>query len=109
MASRVFETGATRNQDADKYDYEGFLSPTALEAFAEYMHRNRLQPDGNLRASDNWQLRIPQEAYMKSMWRHFHAVWKSHRQGETNIDDLCALFFNVQGLLHEVIKEKNNE
>ena len=50
-----FGTGATRDSDANKLDFEGFLSPPALEAYAEYMHRHRFQADGVVRASDNWQ------------------------------------------------------
>ena len=102
---RTFDTGATRDTDEGKLDFEGFLSPEALEAFAQYMHENRLQGDGTMRASDNWQKGIPEEAYMKSMWRHFFAVWKGFRAGECINDDLCALMFNVQGLLHERKKD----
>ena len=105
---RKFETGATRDSDENKLDYEGFLSPLAIKAFGEYMHKNRFQADGVIRDSDNWQKGIPVDAYMKSMWRHFFAVWESHRQGKPNKEDLCALYFNVQGMLHELIKEQDN-
>lgn len=106
---RTFESGATRDSDENKLDYEGFLSPQALEAFAMYMHRNRVQADGGLRDSDNWQKGMPRDAYMKSMWRHFMEVWKGHRQGgaaevPAMLDALCALMFNVQGYLHEYCK-----
>ena len=113
---RTFETGATRNLDHNKIDYEGFLSPTALHAFGEYMHGKRVQADGTLRASDNWQRGISIESYMQSMWRHMMDVWLLHRghspkQPETGlpvdkVEALCALLFNVQGLLHETLKEK---
>lgn len=99
---RVFETGATRDSDADKYDYEGFLSPGVLERFAEYMHKHRRQVDGSLRDSDNWQKGIPREQYMKSMWRHFMAVWSGHRCDQVSDEDLCALMFNVMGYLFEM-------
>jgi hypothetical protein len=102
---RVFKTGATRDVDENKLDFEGFLSPLAIEAFAEYMHKNRLQADGKLRDSDNWQKGIPKDAYMKSMWRHFFTVWKNYRAGVDYKEDLCALMFNVQGLLHEEMKD----
>lgn len=104
---RTFETGATRNGDSDKFDYEGFLSPLVLQRYAAYMHRNRLQADGALRDSDNWQKGIPQTAYMKSGWRHFMAWWSNHRQlpsDESVEDALCALLFNVSGYLHEHLK-----
>jgi len=111
---RTFETGATRNLDHNKIDYEGFLSPTALHAFGEYMHGKRVQADGTLRASDNWRKGIPLPSYMKSMWRHMMDVWQLHHgmapvQPETGApvdmeEALCALFFNVQGYLHEYLK-----
>jgi len=106
---RIFETGATRDLDADKYDYEGFLSPLVLDRFAAYMHKHRMQVDGSLRASDNWQKGIPKDAYMKSGWRHFMAWWKLHRQPKVDRpqleEALCALLFNAMGYLHEALKE----
>ena len=105
---RKFETGATRNLDDGKFDYDGFLSPLALKRFAEYMHKHRKQKDGTLRNSDNWQRGIPKEEYIKSLWRHFMEVWENHRKGDSSkkIEDaLCAMYFNVQGYLHELLKE----
>lgn len=104
---RVFETGATRDTDKDKLDFEGFLSPWALERYAQYMHQHRQQADGILRDSDNWQKGIPITAYVKSLWRHFFAVWKGHRRGNIGEEDLCALIFNAMGILHELTSEKN--
>ena len=101
---RQFDTGATRDKDDNKLDYEGFLCPLVLERYAQYMHKNRRQADGNFRASDNWQKGIPQTAYMKSMWRHFHAVWKGYRYDQLSDDDLCAIMFNSMGILHERLK-----
>lgn len=103
---RTFETGATRDTDKDKLDYEGFLAPSVLDAYARYMHRNRIQADGRQRASDNWQKGIPQDAYMKSLWRHFMDVWREHRAADPNRDvqeeALCAMLFNVMGYLFEI-------
>lgn len=103
---RTFTTGATRDTDEGKIDFEGFLSPLALEAFGQYMMKNQTQADGSKRASDNWQMGIPIDAYMKSGWRHWFSVWKKHRANEDNIEDLCAMLFNVQGLLFEHLKDK---
>lgn len=108
-STRQFDTGATRDQDTSKYDLEGFLSPLALEAFAKYMHKNRKMKDGSFRASDNWQKGIPQEVYMKSLWRHFFDAWKEHRgiKTEEGLETaLCAIMFNSMGMLHEMLKEK---
>lgn len=107
---RTFGTGATRNIDHDKLDYEGFLSPIALKEFAKYMHKNRIQADGTIRDSANWQKGIPLDSYMKSMWRHFFSVWENHRGVESDEDmitSLSALMFNVQGYLHEYSKNKD--
>lgn len=103
---RTFDTGATRDTDEGKLDYEGFLSPVVLEAFAEYMHSHRLQSDGTMRSADNWQRGIPLDSYMSSMWRHFMDVWKAHRGYPihvTHIDALMALAFNVMGYAHELM------
>lgn len=99
---RKFESGATRDSDDGKLDYEGFLSPAVLKRFAQYMHKHRVQADGEVRASDNWQKGIPQHAYMKSMFRHFMEVWELYRmesEGDEIQEALCALLFNVQGML----------
>ena len=106
---RTFDTGATRDVDTDKFDYEGFLSPLVLEAYAKYMHKNRYQKDGNIRDSDNWQKGIPLTAYMKSLWRHFFSLWKSHRGLKTEEDietSLCAILFNASGYLYELKKKE---
>ncbi len=105
---RQFETGATRDIDEGKFDYEGFLSPVVLERYAEYMHENRIQADGNLRDSDNWQKGIPKDAYIKSLWRHFMDLWKEHRNLDTTDGievALCAIMFNTMGYLHELLSE----
>lgn len=113
---RTFSTGATRNLDVNKLDFEGFLCPMVLESFAKYMHSHRIQKDGTMRSSSNWKSGIPDEVYMKSMWRHFFDVWKCYRSLEVlspedghpidSEEALCALLFNVQGMLHELLKEK---
>ena len=63
---RLFESGAIRDNDDDKLDLEGFYSPLVVKRFAEYMHKHRIQADGGLRASDNWQRGISKEVYIFS-------------------------------------------
>lgn len=107
MSARKFDTGATRDTDKGKYDYEGFLSPMVLQSFAEYMNRNREQSDGKLRDSDNWQKGIPKDVYIKSMWRHFMDVWLEHRGYESRgglKEALNGLLFNVMGYYYEILK-----
>jgi hypothetical protein len=108
---REFETGATRNNDATEPDYEGFMSPLVVHRFGEYMNKHRVQSDGQIRDSDNWQRGIPQRAYMKSLWRHVVDVWLHERRfGDRARDNeeeaLCAILFNASGKLHEILKEK---
>ena len=104
---RNFDTGATRDSEEGKNDYEGFYSPIVVKRFGDYMTVHRKQADGQLRSADNWQKGIPREAYMKSLWRHFLDLWMQHR-GYTGTDTLentlCAILFNVQGYLYEILQ-----
>ncbi len=106
---QTFESGATRDSDGDKPDYEGFLSPLVLVRYGEYMVKHRKQADGALRDSDNWQKGIPLKNYIKSALRHIMDVWLEHRGHKTKegIEEaLCAAMFNVMGYLHERLKAK---
>lgn len=117
-STRLFSTGATRDMDQTKLDYEGFLSPKVLRRYAEYLNEMRVRnvPDGqDLRSSDNWQLGIPKDAYMKSMLRHVMEVWEGHRGGHLPEpgskkfqDTLCAIMFNVMGYLFEDMRAGTN-
>ncbi|MFQ5822248.1 MAG: hypothetical protein ACE5I5_19895, partial [Candidatus Heimdallarchaeota archaeon] len=102
---RTFETGATRDSDEGKLDWEGFISPIAMRQFARYMDKHRKQADGTMRDSDNWQAGMPRKQYMKSLIRHTWDLWELWRRDHLKddlIDLLCAVLFNVQGLLHEL-------
>lgn len=106
---RKFESGATRDQDMNKIDFEGFLSPIVLERFGQYMLKHQVQTDGSLRTSDNWKKGIPLEAYMKSAWRHFHDLWMEHsgyKSREGLEDALMGLLFNIMGYTHEILKKE---
>ncbi len=111
---RNFNTGATRDTDENKLDFEGFLSPLVLQRYAEYLNKHRTQADGKLRDSDNWQKGIPLKVYMKSAFRHFFDWWANHRHVETVIkedveESLCGLLFNTMGYLHEYLKDKASD
>lgn len=107
---RTFSTGATRGSSDDKPDYEGYLSPLVIKRFGEYMTKHRVQADGGIRDSDNWQKGIPPQEYLKSAFRHFLDVWLWHRGNfgamtECGVEEaLCGLLFNAQGYLHEILK-----
>lgn len=112
---RKYTTGATRNDDKERPEFGGFLSPIVVRRFGEYMHKNRLQKDGTLRASDNWKKGMARRDYFESLFRHFIDVWEeitNDKDQETTLnyeDDrilqeaLCAILFNAQGLLREVL------
>jgi hypothetical protein len=110
---RTFSTGATRDTEQGKLDYEGFLSPIVLERYAQYLHKHRVQSDGNLRDSDNWQKGISKDTYMKSAWRHFMDWWGEHRgihTSEAGIEDaMMGLLFNVMGYAYEHLRKTTPE
>lgn len=108
---RKFDTGATRDSDETKLDFEGFLDPMVLKRYAEYMNENRVMADGSLRDSDNWQKGIPLTAYMKSGLRHSMDWWQIHRGNIAREDiehALCGVIFNAMGYLSEYLKSKDN-
>lgn len=112
---RKFDTGATRDTDQGKLDFEGFDSPLVNKRYAQYMHAHRLQADGSLRSADNWQKGIPKEAYVKSLIRHVEDVklhWDGYGDEATDPElesALCAVMFNIKGLLFEILKEKRGK
>jgi hypothetical protein len=102
-------TGATRSEDGERIDPEGFISPFVLRRFSDYMAVHRRQADGQLRASDNWQKGMPKDRYLKSLLRHVMDLWIAWRGGsadESMEDLLCACLFNVQGMLHEMLRDR---
>jgi len=110
---RKFETGATRDTDSGKFDYEGFLCPRVLWEFGAYMHKHRTQANGQTRDSDNWQKGIPKDAYVKSLIRHTFQVWTIHRghacvdekgQPVTMMSALMAVAFNAFGYAFELLR-----
>lgn len=111
MADREFPSGATRDKEEGKFDYEGFLHPLVLMRFAAYMHKSRHRPDGSFRDSDNWKRGIPLAAYMKSKMRHDMDLWLHHsglpgHAAESAEDACCAIMFNVMGYLYELLREE---
>lgn len=116
QAMNTFETGATRSEDVVRDDPDGYLSPLFLDMYFKYMTKHRVQADGAVRDSDNWQKGIPLARYMKGMWRHFFHMWQRHRGYEVTDslaadsieEDISAMFFNLQGYAHEYLKDKNH-
>lgn len=111
---RTFAGGATRETDKDKPSYVKALSPVVLRRYVEYIGKHRVQADGNLRDWDNWKQGMPQGVYLDGLGRHFLAVWlllhgfpASDNHGPVTLENsLCGIFFNTQGILHEILSEK---
>lgn len=108
-----FESGATRNRKENELRYDGFVSPLALQLFAEYMHENRLTADGSVRDPDNWQKGIPDTSYVDSLLRHVIDIWMIYRGWESKARDggdkrkaIAGAMFNVQGLAHNLALEE---
>jgi len=111
---RTATTGATRDDNDAKLDYFKFFSVVAFHAYCTYMFGKRTQPDGNLRNADNWQKGMPRHWYCESAERHLlDVVYHTKGHPELAQEDLetalCALLFNTQALLHEVLIERNVE
>lgn len=113
---RTFSTGATRDTSTEKLDPFGFISPQALHRFSQYMHKHRTQSDGSLRDSDNWKKGMPIMEYVRSLIRHTMDFWMvmsgfapQYDKKVTDPEEIaCAILFNAQGFLHEVLKQKHD-
>ena len=108
---RQFEGGATRDTDADKPHYIGYWSWLAMKRFGAYMLRHEVQSDGTRRQPGNWKLGIPREAYRDSLARHFvdfNAAVEEERLSDAE-ELACAMLFNVQGWLHEHLRQATRQ
>lgn len=113
---RKFATGALRDTATDKLDFEGFLDPAVLEAYAKYMHFNRRMLDGSMRDSDNWQKGFGLATLVKSLIRHAFDLWDWHRQSistkharakgfQNPMLAACGVLFNTMGYIREFLIE----
>lgn len=108
---RKFETGATRDQDINKFDIEGFLNPLVLNRFFQYMDKHRKMTNGEVRDSDNWQQLFGEkhkDVCIKSLLRHVFDLWLHHRgynekTKETIEDSICAIIFNANAYLLKIL------
>lgn len=114
MEIRRFDTGASRDTDKDKIDFEGHISPLVLIKFGEYMHKHRFLPNGDFRDSDDWQqlfgtFEEHKDVCMESGFRHFLDWWTEHRgySSRDGIDEaLCGLMFNIMAYYHPILVER---
>jgi hypothetical protein len=110
---RKFSTGSTRDTNEGKLEYARFFSPEVLHSFAKYMHKNRIQSDGQLRDPDNWKKGMSFQVYMDSMARHYWDIWLHHEGSsematETLEDSLAGLMFNTMGFWFDKLKNEKD-
>lgn len=93
-----FKTGAIRDSQEGKPDFIETISWTALNSYAKYMTGKKVKYGaGNFKKGiDDW-------SYEQSLMRHADKYFRNKYENgkdEPNEDHLCALVFNVLGLIH---------
>ena len=104
---KTFKTGAIRDDDEGKLDYEGSFCPLVLRSYAEFMLRNSTMKDGKKRTCGNWKKGVPLLHYIQSKWRHFMTTLTLFVIGYTKkamLESLNAELFNTMGMMHELLK-----
>jgi hypothetical protein len=104
---RVFETGATCDDDDAKPHYAGYFCPRVIRRYGQFMLKNQTQADGQKREPDNWKRGIPKEVHLDSLVRHVIDLWAEYESaGDPAIMEelACAVLFRIQGFLREIMK-----
>lgn len=111
MSMRNFNTGATRDTDEGKINYNDILPAIVFEAYGKYMDKHRLQADGKLRDSDNWQQGFGEnhlDVCAKSMYRHLIDVQKEldgYKSRDGINEALGGLMFNTIAYWYWILKD----
>jgi hypothetical protein len=105
---RVFNSGATRDDNIGKLDYVRGLSAQVQQRYLEYLSAHRKQKDGSLRDFDNWKKGIDADAYRESLLRHAHDAERASMglpvPDDASLQDLlCSVLFNASGWLFELL------
>lgn len=96
--TRIFTTGAIRDDDDNKFDFGEYFSPLAYARFAEHMRKSAKKY-----GAGNWRKGIPEEEALKSKRRH---AWQTDMAEygivlEPEIDHLASEMFNIMIKMHE--------
>jgi len=111
---REFASGATRDDDISKLDYEGYNNPLVDKCYAKYLNKHRQTANG-LRDSDNWQNLFGEKHFdvcMKSLCRHTVDARLAHRGYKSEqpiIDSLNAIIFNAKAYLLKLLLDAEKQ
>lgn len=101
---RKWETGAIRGSEEGKLDYNETISYSAMRRYADYMTGKK-----KLYWAWNFKKWIPTSSYEQSMLRHINE-YMENKYEEWNLeleqDKLCAILFNIFGIIHNEEMEK---
>lgn len=103
---RKFETGAIRDSEEGKEDYIETISWTAFRRYAQFMTGKKVRY-----GSGNFKKGIEISSYERSLVRHLVKYLSNKHEAadlEKNDDHLCAMLFNIFGIIHEEERIKNN-
>ena len=99
-----FETGALRDNPEGKEDYTETISWTAMKRYAQFMTKKKERY-----GAGNFKKGIPIDWYEQSLLRHVQKYMANKYEGgdvEKDDDHLCAILFNVFGIMHEELRKK---
>lgn len=101
---REFESGAIRDSEETKEDYTETISWTALKRHAQYMTGKKSKY-----GAGNFKKGISVDSYERSLIRHLQKYMANKYEGgeeERDEDHLCAMLFNICGIIHEEERRK---
>lgn len=102
-----FKTGAIRDSQGGKENYIETISWGAFKRYAQYMTGKRTKY-----GSGNFKKGIPIESYEESLARHVQKYFvNKYEEGivEKDEDHLSAMVFNIFGIMHEELRNKENK
>lgn len=94
----TFKSGAIRDNQEGKPDFNETISWTAFNRYAKYMTGKKAKY-----GAGNFKKGIPTSSYVASMLRHVDKWMRNtyeNGQDELNEDHLSAIVFNVFGIMH---------